>query len=58
LIQPKEERVQESAVAYLGSSGNTLTGQEYVLPKPPTENSESAPQTYTEQQGNQEELSE
>jgi len=58
LIQPKEERVQESAVSYLGSSGNTLTGQEYVLPKPPTENSESAPQTYTDQQDNQKESSE
>ena len=58
LTQPQKEMVQESAVSYLDSSGNTLTGQEYVLPKPPTENSESSPQTHTEQQGNQEEPSE
>ena len=58
LTQPKEEMVQESAVTYLDASGSTVTGQEYVLPKPPTENSELAPQTYTEQQGNQEEPSE
>ena len=55
LTKPKEEMVQESAVSYLDSSGNTLTGQEYVLPKPPMENSESSPQTYAEQQDNQEE---
>ena len=53
LTKPKEEMVQESAASYLGSSGNTLTGQEYVLPKPPAENSESAPQIYAEQQDNQ-----
>ena len=58
LTQPKEEMVQESAVSYLDSSGNTLTGKEFVLPKPPTENLESAPQICTEQQGNQEESSE
>ena len=29
--------IQESAVSYLDSSGNTLTGQECVLPKPPVE---------------------
>ena len=55
LTKPKEEMVQESAVSYLDSSGNTLTRQEYVLPKPPMENSESSPQTYAEQQDNQEE---
>ena len=49
LVQPKGEMVQESAVSYLDSSGNTMTGQEYVLPKPPTENSESSPQIYDEQ---------
>jgi hypothetical protein len=58
LTQPKEEMVQESAVSYLDSSGNTSTGQEYVLPKPPAENSELSPQTYTQQQDNQEESSE
>ena len=57
LTQPKEEMVQESAVSYLDSSGNTLTGQEYVLPKPPIENSESAPQMHAEQKDNQEESS-
>ena len=55
LMQPKEEMVQESAVSFLDSSGNTLTGQEYVLPKPPAENSKSAPQIYAEQHDNQEE---
>ena len=49
LVQPKGEMVQESAVSYLDSSGSTMTGQEYVLPKPPTENSESSPQIYDEQ---------
>ena len=58
ITQPKEEMVQESAVSYLGSSGNTLTGQEYVLPKPPTENSESSPQIYARQQDGQKESSE
>jgi regulator of sigma D len=58
LIQPKKEMVQESAASYLDSSGNTLTGQEYVLPKPPAENSESDPQTYADQQDNQKESSE
>ena len=55
ITQPKEEMVQESAASYLGSSGNTSTVQNYVLPKPPTENSESAPRIYAEQQDNQEE---
>ena len=55
LTKPKEEMVLESAVSYLDSSGNTLTGHEYVLPKPPIENSESSPQMYAEQQDNQEE---
>jgi len=58
LVQPKEEMVQESAVSYLDTSGNTVSGQEYVLPKPPGENSESAPGMYTEQQDSQEESSE
>jgi len=58
LTQPKKEMVQESAVSYLDSSGSTLTAQEYVLPKPPAENSESAPQTNAGQQDNQEESSE
>ena len=58
LTQPKKEMVQESAVSYLDSSGDTLTGQQYVLPKPPAENSESAPQTHADQQDNQEESSE
>ena len=58
LTQPKKEMVQESAISYLDSSGNTGTGQQYVLPKPPAENSESAPQTYADQQDNQEESSE
>ncbi len=57
LTQHKEEMVQESAVTYLDSSGNTLTGQEYVLPKPPIENSESSSQIYTEQSAGQEESS-
>jgi len=39
LTQPKKEMVQESAISYLDSSGNTGTGQQYVLPKPPSENS-------------------
>jgi len=57
LTQPKKEMVEESAVSYLDSSGNTLTGQEYVLPKPPIENSESSSQIYTEQSAVQEESS-
>jgi len=57
LTQPKKEMVEESAVSYLDSSGNTLTGQEYVLPKPPIENSESSSQIYTEQSAGQEESS-
>ena len=58
LTKPKEEMVQESAASYLGSSGNTLTGQEYVLPKPPAENSESSPRIYVEEQASQKESSE
>ena len=58
LTQPKKEMVEESAVSYLDSSGNTLTGQEYVLPKPPIENSEPSSQIYTEQSTGQEESSE
>ena len=58
LMQPKEEMVQESAVSYLDTSGNTLSGQEYVLPKPPAENSESSPEMYAKQQGGQKESSE
>ena len=55
LTHPKEEMVQESAITYLDSSGNSMTGQEYVLPKPPIENSESSPQMYAGQQDNKEE---
>ena len=58
LTKPKEEMVQESAMTYLDSSGNSVTGQEYVLPKPPTENSESSPQMYADKQDKQEESSE
>ena len=58
LTQPKKEMIQESAASYLDSSGNTLTKQEYVLPKPPAENSESSPQIYAEQSDSQEESSE
>ena len=58
LTQPKKEMIEESAVSYLDSSGNTLTGQEYVLPTPPAENSESSSQIHAEQSGSQEESSE
>ena len=58
LTKPKEEMVQESAMTYLDTSGNSMTGQEYVLPKPPTENSESSPQMYADKQDKQEESSE
>ena len=58
LTQPKKEMIEESAVSYLDSSGNSLTGQEYVLPKPPTENSQSSPQIHAEQSASQEEPSE
>ena len=58
LTQPKKEMIEESAVCYLDSSGNSLTGQEYVLPKPPTENSQSSPQIHAEQSASQEESSE
>ena len=58
LTQQKKEMVQESAVSYLDSSDNTLTGQEHVLPKPLAENSELAPQIHTEQSDSQEESSE
>ena len=58
LTQPKKEMIEESAVSYLDSSGNTLTGQKYVLPKPPEENSESSSQIYAEQSDRQEESSE
>jgi len=58
LTQPKKEMIEESAVSYLDSSGNSLTGQEYVLPKPPTENSQSSPQIHAEQSASQEESSE
>jgi len=57
LTQPKKEMIEESAVSYLDSSGNTLTGQKYVLPKPPEENSESSSQIYAEQSDIQEESS-
>jgi len=58
LTQQKKEMIQESAVSYLDSSGNTLTGQECVLPKPPVENSESTLQIHAEQSDSQEEPSE
>ena len=58
LTQQKKEMVQESAVSYLDSSDNTLTGQEHVLPKPLAENSESAPQIHAEQSDSQKESSE
>ena len=58
LTQQKKEMIQESAVSYLDSSGNTLTGQEWILPKPPAENSESTPQIYAEQSDSQGEPSE
>ena len=52
LIQPKKEMIQESAVSYLDSSGNTITGHENILPEPPIGNSESSIQASTEEQGN------
>ena len=58
LTQQKKEMIQESAVSYLDSSGNALTGKEYVLPQPPVENLESTPQIYAEQSDSQEEPSE
>ena len=58
LTQHKEEMIQESAVTYLDASGNSITGQEYVLPKPPAENSESSPQMYANQQDKHEGSSE
>jgi len=45
LTQPKKEMIQESAVSYLDTSGNTLTEHENILPEPPMENSESSMQT-------------
>ena len=57
LTQPKKEMIEESAVSYLDSSGNTLTGQKYALPKPPKENSESSSQIYAEQSDSQVESS-
>ena len=53
LTKPKEEMVQESAMTYLDTAGNGMINQEFVLPKPPAENSESAPQIHAEQQDNQ-----
>ena len=58
LTQPKKEMIEESAVSYLDSSGNTLTGQKYVLPKPPEENLESSSQIYAGQSNSQEKSSE
>ena len=54
LTQPKKEMVQESAVSYLDSSGNTLTEHENIFPDPPIENSESSIQVSTEEQDNHE----
>jgi len=45
LTQPKKEMIQESAVSYLDTSGNTLTEHESILPEPPMENSEPSMQT-------------
>ena len=45
LTQPKKEMIQESAVSYLDTSGNTLTEHENILPEPPMENSEPSMQT-------------
>jgi len=45
LTQPKKEMIEESAVSYLDTSGNTLTEHENILPEPPMENSEPSMQT-------------
>jgi len=45
LTQPKKEMIQESAVSYLDTSGNTLTEHENILPEPPMENSDPSMQT-------------
>ena len=58
LTQPKEEMVQESAMTYLDTTGNGMINQEFVLPKPPAENSDSSPEMHAARQGNQEESSE
>ena len=54
LTQPKKEMIQESAVSYLDSSGNTITGHESTLPEPPIENSESSIEAPAEEQDNHE----
>ena len=52
LTQPKTEMIQESAVSYLDSSGNTLTEHENILPEPPIENSEPSMQATIDVQNN------
>ena len=52
LTQPKKEMIQESAVSYLDTSGNTLTEHENILPEPPMENSEPSMQTTISAQNN------
>ena len=52
LTQPKKEMIQESAVSYLDTSGNTLTEHENILPEPPMENSEPSMQTTINAQNN------
>ena len=44
--------IQESAVSYLDTSGNTLTEHESILPEPPMENSEPSMQTTISAQNN------
>ena len=52
LTQPKKEMIEESAVSYLDTSGNTLTEHENILPEPPMENSEPSMQTTIGAQNN------
>jgi hypothetical protein len=52
LTQPKKEMIQESAVSYLDTSGNTLAEHENILPEPPMENSELSMQTTISAQNN------
>ena len=52
LTQPKKEMIQESAVSYLDTSGNTLTEHENILPEPPMENLTPSMQTAISAQNN------
>jgi len=52
LTQPKKEMIQESAISYLDTSGNTLMEHENILPEPPVENSEPSIQTTISAQNN------